>query len=176
MSHASPRCVRRPVDHTDSILWKLFYVTGCLFVAMQNMEEWEEAVFDKTKNLIELKTFSLYALILTLRRKGQEKGERQQRAAAAVAGSLLSCGVMRVFILPPSPSRVGSDTFARCLRQRGEGSLFREGLPADASAGDGLLLPPHPERHAGGTQVGRRALKSVTMFKFNTLIISLYCD
>ncbi|CAK6974281.1 cytochrome b-245 chaperone 1 homolog [Scomber scombrus] len=57
----------------DSILWKLFYVTGCLFVAMQNMEEWEEAVFDKTKNLIELKTISLYTLILTLRRKGQEK-------------------------------------------------------------------------------------------------------
>ncbi|XP_056153114.1 cytochrome b-245 chaperone 1 homolog [Lampris incognitus] len=58
---------------SDSILWKLFYVTGCLFVAMQNMDEWEEAVFDKTKNLIEIKTFSLYALILTLWRKGQEK-------------------------------------------------------------------------------------------------------
>ncbi|XP_069012268.1 cytochrome b-245 chaperone 1 homolog [Embiotoca jacksoni] len=58
---------------SDSIPWKLFYVTGCLFVAMQNMEEWEEAVFDKTKNLIELKTFSLYAYILTLWRKGQEK-------------------------------------------------------------------------------------------------------
>ncbi|KAM3859901.1 cytochrome b-245 chaperone 1 homolog [Diretmus argenteus] len=58
---------------SDSILWKLFYVTGSLFVAMQNMEEWEEAVFDKTKNLIELKTFSLYALLLTLWRRGQEK-------------------------------------------------------------------------------------------------------
>ncbi|XP_060951125.1 cytochrome b-245 chaperone 1 homolog [Limanda limanda] len=58
---------------SDSILWKLFYVTGCLFVAMQNMEEWEEALFDKTKNLIELKTISLYASILTLWRKGQEK-------------------------------------------------------------------------------------------------------
>lgn len=58
---------------SDSIFWKLFYVTGCLFVAMQNMEEWEEAVFDKTKNLIELKSFSLYAMVLTLRRKGQEK-------------------------------------------------------------------------------------------------------
>ncbi len=42
---------------------------------MQNMEEWEEAVFDKTKNLIELKSFSLYALVLTLWRKGQEKGQ-----------------------------------------------------------------------------------------------------
>lgn len=58
---------------SDSILWKLFYVTGCVFVAMQNMEEWEEAVFDKTKNLIELKTFSLYALVLTLWKKGQER-------------------------------------------------------------------------------------------------------
>lgn len=25
----------------DSVLWKLFYVTGCIFVALQNMEEWE---------------------------------------------------------------------------------------------------------------------------------------
>lgn len=63
------------VGLTDSILWKLFYVTGCLFVAMQNMEEWEEAVFDKTKNLIELKSFSLYALVLTLWKKGHEKGQ-----------------------------------------------------------------------------------------------------
>lgn len=58
---------------SDSLLWKLFYVSGCLFVAMQNMEEWEEAVFDKTKNLIELKNFSLYAYVLTLWKKGQEK-------------------------------------------------------------------------------------------------------
>lgn len=58
---------------SDSIPWKLFYVTGCLFVAMQNMEDWDEAVFDKTKNRIELKTFSLYAVILTLWSKGQEK-------------------------------------------------------------------------------------------------------
>ncbi|KAJ7987853.1 hypothetical protein DPEC_G00330870 [Dallia pectoralis] len=58
---------------TDSIFWKAFYVTGCAFVAMQNMEEWEEAVFDKTNNVIELKTFSLYALILTMWRRGQEK-------------------------------------------------------------------------------------------------------
>ncbi|XP_049320972.1 cytochrome b-245 chaperone 1 homolog [Astyanax mexicanus] len=58
---------------SDSVLWKLFYVTGCLFVALQNMEEWEEAVFDKSKGNIELKTFSLYALILTLWKKGHEK-------------------------------------------------------------------------------------------------------
>lgn len=72
-----PLCVAR----TDSILWKLFYVAGCLFVAMQNMEEWEEAVFDKTKNLIELKSFSLYTLVLTLWRKGQEKGQYHRRLA-----------------------------------------------------------------------------------------------
>uniref|UniRef100_A0A3B4BJ44 Essential for reactive oxygen species protein n=1 Tax=Periophthalmus magnuspinnatus TaxID=409849 RepID=A0A3B4BJ44_9GOBI len=30
---------------SDSILWKLFYISGCLFVAMQNMEEWEERVW-----------------------------------------------------------------------------------------------------------------------------------
>ncbi|XP_051926718.1 cytochrome b-245 chaperone 1 homolog [Hippocampus zosterae] len=58
---------------SDSIVWKLFYVTGCLFVAIQNMEEWEEAMFDKTNNVIQLKTISLYALILTLCKRGQEK-------------------------------------------------------------------------------------------------------
>lgn len=58
----------------DSTFWKLFYVTGCLFVAMQNMEQWEEVVFDKTKNLIELRSFSFYALVLTLWKKGHEKG------------------------------------------------------------------------------------------------------
>ncbi|KAJ8246454.1 hypothetical protein GJAV_G00267990 [Gymnothorax javanicus] len=57
----------------DSVLWKLFYVTGCFFVAMQNMEEWEDAIFDKSRSLIELKTFSLYAKILTLWGNGQEK-------------------------------------------------------------------------------------------------------
>ncbi|CAL8380470.1 cytochrome b-245 chaperone 1 homolog [Gadus morhua] len=57
---------------SDSLLWKLFYVAGCLFVAVQNMEEWEEAVFDKGSRRIELKTFSLYALILTLWRRGHE--------------------------------------------------------------------------------------------------------
>ncbi|KAK7122436.1 hypothetical protein R3I94_019525 [Phoxinus phoxinus] len=57
----------------DSILWKMFYVTGCFFVALQNMEEWEEAVFDKSKNEIELKTFSIYTMILTLWRRGNER-------------------------------------------------------------------------------------------------------
>ncbi|EAW89782.1 chromosome 17 open reading frame 62, isoform CRA_f [Homo sapiens] len=32
----------------DSLGWKLFYVTGCLFVAVQNLEDWEEAIFDKS--------------------------------------------------------------------------------------------------------------------------------
>ncbi|XP_061087106.1 cytochrome b-245 chaperone 1 homolog [Conger conger] len=58
---------------TDSVLWKLFYVTGCFFVAMQNMDDWEEAIFDKSRSVIELKTFSLYAKILTLWKRGQEK-------------------------------------------------------------------------------------------------------
>ncbi|XP_043109926.1 cytochrome b-245 chaperone 1 homolog [Puntigrus tetrazona] len=57
----------------DSILWKMFYVTGCFFVALQNMEEWEEAVFDKPKNEIELKTFSLYTMILTMWKRGHER-------------------------------------------------------------------------------------------------------
>ncbi|XP_016427702.1 uncharacterized protein C17orf62 homolog [Sinocyclocheilus rhinocerous] len=57
----------------DSILWKMFYVTGCFFVALQNMEEWEEAVFDKSKNEIELKTLSLYTMILTMWKRGHER-------------------------------------------------------------------------------------------------------
>ncbi|KAK5905523.1 hypothetical protein CgunFtcFv8_001480 [Champsocephalus gunnari] len=75
---------------SDSMLWKLFYVTGCLFVAMQNMEEWEEAVFDKTKNLIELKTFSLdvEALAALLKRflgleELQQRREKEEMAQYA---------------------------------------------------------------------------------------------
>ncbi|KAF7204895.1 cytochrome b-245 chaperone 1 homolog [Nothobranchius furzeri] len=58
---------------SDSLLWRLFYISGCLFVAVQNMEEWEEAVFDKTTNQIELKNTSLYTLVLTFWRKGEER-------------------------------------------------------------------------------------------------------
>ncbi len=83
------------MNHTDSILWKLFYVTGCLFVAMQNMEEWEEAVFDKTKNLIELKSFSLYALILTLWRKGHEKGQYHSRVVTPLC-TVVSTSCLRL--------------------------------------------------------------------------------
>lgn len=79
------------LPHTDSIFWKLFYVSGCLFVAMQNMEEWEEAIFDKTKNLIELKSISLYALILTLWKKGQEKGTYQ--CTSVYLGQWIFCQV-----------------------------------------------------------------------------------
>lgn len=31
----------RAVCSSDSLGWKLFYVTGCLFVAVQNLEDWE---------------------------------------------------------------------------------------------------------------------------------------
>ncbi|KAF6723078.1 uncharacterized protein FQA47_000279 [Oryzias melastigma] len=58
---------------SDSLFWKSFYVTGCLFVALQNMEEWEEAVFDKNKNQIELRNCSLYTLVLTLWKNGHER-------------------------------------------------------------------------------------------------------
>lgn len=50
----------------DNFLWKLFYLAGCVFIALQNMEVWEDAVFDKTKGVIELTTFNLYAMVLTM--------------------------------------------------------------------------------------------------------------
>ncbi|KAG2460936.1 OGFD3 protein, partial [Polypterus senegalus] len=55
-------------------MWKLFYVTGCLFVAIQNVEEWEEAIFNKSEGSVILKSFNLYTKILTLWRKGHEQG------------------------------------------------------------------------------------------------------
>ncbi|XP_066560977.1 cytochrome b-245 chaperone 1 homolog [Amia ocellicauda] len=58
---------------SDSWLWKLFYVTGCCFVAIQNLEDWEEAIFDKSKGQVLLKSFNLYTKILTLWRKGHEQ-------------------------------------------------------------------------------------------------------
>ncbi|XP_012590217.1 PREDICTED: uncharacterized protein C17orf62 homolog isoform X1 [Condylura cristata] len=57
----------------DSLGWKLFYVTGCLFVAVQNLEDWEEAVFNKSTGKVTLKTFSLYKKLLTLSRAGHEQ-------------------------------------------------------------------------------------------------------
>ncbi|XDA81091.1 hypothetical protein R6Z07F_011067 [Ovis aries] len=57
----------------DSLGWKLFYVTGCLFVAVQNLEDWEEAVFNKSTGKVVLKTFSLYRKLLTLCRAGHDQ-------------------------------------------------------------------------------------------------------
>lgn len=47
----------------DSILWKMFYVSGCFFVALQNMEEWEVGrCFTHTTSMI----FKLmYSAVLT---------------------------------------------------------------------------------------------------------------
>ncbi|XP_077183732.1 cytochrome b-245 chaperone 1 [Paroedura picta] len=57
----------------DSIGWKLFYIAGCLFVAVQNLEDWEEAVFEKDAGKVFLKTFNLYKKLLTLSRGGHEQ-------------------------------------------------------------------------------------------------------
>ncbi|KAL6057824.1 hypothetical protein STEG23_034027 [Scotinomys teguina] len=57
----------------DSLGWKLFYVTGCLFVAVQNLEDWEEAIFNKNTGKVILKTFSLYKKLLTLLRAGHDQ-------------------------------------------------------------------------------------------------------
>ncbi|XP_004463730.2 cytochrome b-245 chaperone 1 [Dasypus novemcinctus] len=57
----------------DSLGWKLFYVTGCLFVAVQNLEDWEEAIFNKNTGKVVLKTFSLYRKLLTLCRAGHDQ-------------------------------------------------------------------------------------------------------
>ncbi|XP_061472367.1 cytochrome b-245 chaperone 1 isoform X1 [Rhineura floridana] len=57
----------------DSLGWKLFYLAGCLFVAVQNLEEWEEAIFDKDGGKVFLKTFNLYKKLLTLSRAGHEQ-------------------------------------------------------------------------------------------------------
>ncbi|XP_043858146.1 cytochrome b-245 chaperone 1 isoform X3 [Dromiciops gliroides] len=57
----------------DNLGWKFFYVTGCLFVAVQNLEDWEEALFDKTTGKVILKTFNLYKKILTASRAWHEQ-------------------------------------------------------------------------------------------------------
>ncbi|NXV31881.1 CYBC1 protein, partial [Rissa tridactyla] len=58
---------------SDSLAWKLFYMAGCFFVAAQNLEQWEEAVFDKNKGTVCLKTFNLYKKILTFSKGGNEQ-------------------------------------------------------------------------------------------------------
>ncbi|NWR80898.1 CYBC1 protein, partial [Centropus unirufus] len=57
----------------DSLAWKLFYMAGCFFVAAQNLEQWEEAVFDKSKGTLCLKTFNLYKKLLTFSKGGTEQ-------------------------------------------------------------------------------------------------------
>ncbi|XP_065591210.1 cytochrome b-245 chaperone 1 [Cyrtonyx montezumae] len=57
----------------DSLAWKLFYMAGCFFVAAQNLEQWEEAVFDKNRGTVCLKTFNLYKKILTFSKGGSEQ-------------------------------------------------------------------------------------------------------
>lgn len=57
----------------DSLGWKLFYIAGCLFVAVQNLEEWEEVIFEKESGKVFLKTFNLYKKLLTLSRAGHEQ-------------------------------------------------------------------------------------------------------
>ncbi|CAI5766149.1 Hypothetical predicted protein [Podarcis lilfordi] len=57
----------------DSLGWKLFYLAGCLFVAVQNLEDWEEAIFQKDSGKVFLKTFNLYKKLLTLSRAGHEQ-------------------------------------------------------------------------------------------------------
>ncbi|KAH0629546.1 hypothetical protein JD844_011687 [Phrynosoma platyrhinos] len=57
----------------DSLGWKLFYLAGCFFVAVQNLEEWEEALFDKDAGKVFLKTFNLYKKLLTMSKAGHEQ-------------------------------------------------------------------------------------------------------
>ncbi|XP_020922009.1 uncharacterized protein C17orf62 homolog isoform X1 [Sus scrofa] len=61
------------VHSPDSLGWKLFYVSGCLFVAVQNLEDWQEAIFSKSTGKVVLKTSSLYRKLLTLCRAGHEQ-------------------------------------------------------------------------------------------------------
>ncbi|GCB71111.1 hypothetical protein scyTo_0001460 [Scyliorhinus torazame] len=69
---------------SDSWAWKLFYIVGCLFVAVQNLEEWEEVTFDKNKGVAVLKNFNLYTRILTMWRNDQEQVVAQLQHIRAV--------------------------------------------------------------------------------------------
>uniref|UniRef100_A0A8D2KRG3 Essential for reactive oxygen species protein n=1 Tax=Varanus komodoensis TaxID=61221 RepID=A0A8D2KRG3_VARKO len=57
----------------DSWGWKFFYLVGCLFVAVQNLEDWEEAIFQKDAGKVILKSFNLYKKLLTLSKAGHEQ-------------------------------------------------------------------------------------------------------
>ncbi|XP_053565795.1 cytochrome b-245 chaperone 1 homolog [Bombina bombina] len=58
---------------TDTWAWKLFYMAGCVFVAIQNLEDWEEAIFDRKMGKAILKTFNLYKKLLTMCRGGHDQ-------------------------------------------------------------------------------------------------------
>uniref|UniRef100_A0A5G2QHW0 Essential for reactive oxygen species protein n=1 Tax=Sus scrofa TaxID=9823 RepID=A0A5G2QHW0_PIG len=82
LSHAAPLLSapgdpggERRVRHVvrPCLGWKLFYVSGCLFVAVQNLEDWQEAIFSKSTGKVVLKTSSLYRKLLTLCRAGHEQ-------------------------------------------------------------------------------------------------------
>ncbi|NWU62510.1 CYBC1 protein, partial [Pterocles burchelli] len=57
----------------DSLAWKGGDMAGCFFVAGGDLEQWEEAVFDKIEGTVCLKAFSLYKKILTFSKGGNEQ-------------------------------------------------------------------------------------------------------
>ncbi|XP_023394419.1 uncharacterized protein C17orf62 homolog [Pteropus vampyrus] len=89
----------------DSLGWKLFYVTGCLFVALQNLEDWEEAIFDKSTGKVVLKTFSLYRKLLTLSRVGHDQVVVLLNDIRDVNADTY-CGDTSFFLAPAWPSDV----------------------------------------------------------------------
>ncbi|KAG8445996.1 hypothetical protein GDO86_013755 [Hymenochirus boettgeri] len=69
---------------TDSLAWKMFYIAGCAFVALQNLEDWEEAIFDKKNGKATLTTYSVYKKLLTLCQGGQDRVVVQLKEIRAV--------------------------------------------------------------------------------------------
>nr|XP_051694779.1 cytochrome b-245 chaperone 1 isoform X1 [Oryctolagus cuniculus] len=120
----------------DSLGWKLFYVTGCLLVAVQNLEDWEEAIFNKNTGKVILKTFSLYRKLLTLLRAGHDQGGVGD--GVATDPSLHSGGPLERH---PGRERGG-----------GEGPILWEGLHGGAAVCHGLFPPSHPECYHGPPQ------------------------
>lgn len=81
-----------------------------------------------------------------------EEGSRARSVEAPSGGPLMPWKLLSTFP-SASCSCVGSQAAVRRLRSGGDGALLRKRVSADAEAGGGLLLPPHPERHAGRTRV-----------------------
>ncbi|XP_067914175.1 cytochrome b-245 chaperone 1 homolog [Heterodontus francisci] len=69
---------------SDSWAWKLFYIMGCLFVAIQNLEDWEEVIFDQNKGAAVLKNVNLYSRILTMWSNRQDQVVAQLQHIRAV--------------------------------------------------------------------------------------------